>query len=255
MLGLSATEAVRKEVSEVIQSKRVRSVLKTLNKKNKREGWEDELKISRPDKQSFWAHIIIRPIEPAADLFVGFLIILTDVTPRVELESKLKQLTVTDDLTGLYNQRYFFEQLKREMERASRRSTCFSLCIFDLDKFKTYNDTYGHFVGDKILKSVGAIVSKTIRARIDTAFRYGGDEFILLLPDTRLEEAASLVERLRKAISKEFKGQISISAGIVEYTHNMEEKEFVESADKLMYLAKRKGGDRVVFEMEKFSHS
>ncbi|PYV93662.1 MAG: hypothetical protein DMG05_00865 [Acidobacteria bacterium] len=255
LLGLSATEAVRKEVSEVIQSKRVRSVLKTLNKKNKREGWEDELKISRPDKQSFWAHIIIRPIEPAADLFVGFLIILTDVTPRVELESKLKQLTVTDDLTGLYNQRYFFEQLKREMERASRRSTCFSLCIFDLDKFKTYNDTYGHFVGDKILKSVGAIVSKTIRARIDTAFRYGGDEFILLLPDTRLEEAASLVERLRKAISKEFKGQISISAGIVEYTHNMEEKEFVESADKLMYLAKRKGGDRVVFEMEKFSHS
>ena len=75
------------------------------------------------------------------------------------------------------------------------------------------------------------------------------------MPDTRLEEAASLVERLRKAISKEFKGQISISAGIVEYTHNMEEKEFVESADKLMYLAKRKGGDRVVFEMEKFSHS
>ena len=172
------------------------------------------------------------------------------------MESKLKQLTVTDDLTGLYNQRYLFEQLKREIERASRRVTCFSLCIFDLDKFKTYNDSHGHLMGDKILKSVGVIVSKTIRARIDTAFRYGGDEFILLLPDTRLEQAASLVERLRKTIREEFSGEISISAGIVEYAHGIEDKEFIESADKLMYLAKRKGGDRVVFEMErKFSRS
>ena len=209
------------------------------------------MKVLRPDKKSFWAHIIVWPIEPASDLLVGFLIILTDVTQRVELENKLKQLTVTDDLTGIYNQRHFLEQLRREMERANRRNQRFSLCLFDLDKFKVYNDTYGHVAGDQILRSVGILVSKAIRARVDSAFRYGGDEFVLLLPDTRLSEAAVLVERLRKAIRKEFDGEISISAGIVEYVQGMEQEEFIESADRLMYLAKRKGGDKVVVEMTK----
>jgi diguanylate cyclase (GGDEF)-like protein len=209
------------------------------------------LKVLRPDKKSFWAHIIVWPIEPASDLLVGFLIILTDVTQRVELENKLKQLTVTDDLTGIYNQRHFLEQLRREMERANRRNQRFSLCLFDLDKFKVYNDTYGHVAGDQILRSVGMLVSKAIRARIDSAFRYGGDEFVLLLPETRLSEATILVDRLRKAIRKKFENQISISAGIAEYVQGMGQEEFIESADRLMYLAKRKGGDKVIVEMTK----
>jgi diguanylate cyclase (GGDEF)-like protein/PAS domain S-box-containing protein len=256
LLGIPAAEATGRMISEVIQGKRTRTVFRGLSGKAKLERWEDELKVLRPDKKTFWAHIIVWPIEPASDLFVGFLIILTDVTQRVELENKLKQLTVTDDLTGIYNQRHFLEQLRREMERANRRNQRFSLCLFDLDKFKVYNDTYGHVAGDQILRSVGMLVSKAIRARIDSAFRYGGDEFVLLLPDTRLSEAAVLVERLRKAIRKEFDGEISISAGIAEYVQGMEQEEFIECADRLMYLAKRKGGDKVVVEMtRKLSHS
>jgi diguanylate cyclase (GGDEF)-like protein/PAS domain S-box-containing protein len=251
LLSISAQDAAGRPINEVIQSKRTRSVLKALAEKVKLERWEGELKVSRPDKKSFWAHIVVHPIETASDPFLGSLIILTDVTQRVELESKLKQLTVTDDLTGIYNQRYFLEQLRREMERANRRNQCFSLCIFDLDKFKIYNDTQGHVAGDQILKAVGILISKAIRARIDSAFRYGGDEFVLLLPDTRLNEAGVLVERLRKAIRKEFDGRISISAGIAEYVQGMGHEEFVETADKLMYFAKRKGGDRVVVEMAK----
>jgi|GEM_PF-877224 len=250
LLGISAMDAAGRPISDVLQSKRTR-VFKALRAKTKLERWEGELKVSRPDKKSFWAHIVIHPIEPASDLFVGFLIILTDVTHRVELESKLKQLTVTDDLTGIYNQRHFLEQLSREMERANRRNQRFSLCIFDLDKFKVYNDTHGHRGGDEILRAVGILVSKAIRVRIDSAFRYGGDEFVLLLPDTRLSEANVLVERLRKAIRKRFNGQISISAGIAEYLQGMGYEEFIEAADKLMYLAKRTGGDRVVVEMAK----
>jgi len=249
LLGIPATEATGRMISEVIQSRRTRTVFRGLSGKAKLDRWEDELKVLRPDKKSFWAHIVVWPIEPASDLFVGFLIILTDVTQRVELENKLKQLTVTDDLTGIYNQRHFLEQLRREMERANRRSQPFSLCLFDLDKFKVYNDTYGHLAGDQILKSVGMLVSKAIRVRIDSAFRYGGDEFVLLLPDTRLSEAAVLVERLRKAIRKEFDGEISISAGIAEYVQGMGQEEFIESADKLMYQAKRKGGDKVAVEL------
>jgi len=247
LLGMSAEEAIGQKITEVIQSRRTRSIFNSLGKNLNRDCVEEEVRIAGAGGRAFWARIVIRPIEPAVDLFVGFLIILTDVTQRIELEKKLKQLTVTDDLTGLFNQRYFFEQLRREMERASRKGTRFSLCIFDLDKFKKYNDTRGHLAGDNLLKAVGRLVSKEIRTKIDTAFRYGGDEFVLILPDTSLVQAGSLVDRLRAAIHQEFKGAVGISAGVSEYADGLGEKEFIESADQRMYEAKRQGGNRVIF--------
>ena len=164
---------------------------------------------------------------------------------QVELERQLKRLTVTDDLTGLYNQRDLFEQLPREMERANRAGSACSLCLFDLDRFKDYNDTHGHLAGDRLLRSVGAVVSRTIRAKIDRAFRYGGDEFVLLLPNTNRAEAQVLVDRLRRAISQALAGPVTFSAGIAEYSPGMESKDFIEAADRLMYRAKRKGGNRM----------
>ena len=164
---------------------------------------------------------------------------------QVELERQLKRLTVTDDLTGLYNQRDLFEQLPREMERANRAGSACSLCLFDLDRFKDYNDTHGHLGGDRLLRSVGAVVSRTIRAKIDRAFRYGGDEFVLLLPNTNRAEAQVLVDRLRRAISQALAGPVTFSAGIAEYSPGMESKDFIEAADRLMYRAKRKGGNRL----------
>jgi two-component system, cell cycle response regulator len=234
-------------------SRRTRSIFASLGKNLSRDCWEEEVRVSSPRKPPFWARIVIRPIEPAVDLFVGFLIILTNVTERVQLERKLKQLTVTDDLTRLFNQRHFFEQLRREMERANRRRTQFSLCIFDLDRFKKYNDSQGHLAGDHLLKAIGKLVAKEIRTRIDTAFRYGGDEFVLILPDTGLVQAASLINRLRTAIHQEFGGLVGISAGIAEYVGGLSEKEFIEFADQLMYEAKRQGGDRVVYRLAKSS--
>jgi diguanylate cyclase (GGDEF)-like protein len=164
---------------------------------------------------------------------------------QVELERQLKRLTVTDDLTGLYNQRDLFEQLPREMERANRAGSACSLCLFDLDRFKDYNDSHGHLAGDRLLRSVGAVVSRTIRAKIDRAFRYGGDEFVLLLPNTNRAEAQVLVDRLRRAISQALAGPVTFSAGIAEYSPGMESKDFIEAADRLMYRAKRKGGGRM----------
>ncbi|HEU0005976.1 MAG TPA: diguanylate cyclase [Terriglobia bacterium] len=247
LLGLSAEEAVGRPIHEVIVSRRMRAIFNNLGKS--RDCVEEEVRISSLKKRSFWARIVIRPIEPAVDLYVGFLIILTNVTQRVRLERKLKQLTVTDDLTGLYNQRHFFQQLRREMERASRRGTRFSMCMFDLDKFKRYNDTQGHLAGDHLLKAIGKRVAKEIRAKIDTAFRYGGDEFVLILPDTSLSQAASLVDRLRTSVQREFEGAIGISAGIVEYAEGQSEKEFIEAADQLLYEAKRQGGNRAVYRL------
>ena len=183
----------------------------------------------------------MRPLEP----FSGFLLIIADVSRQVELERQLKRLTVTDDLTGLYNQRDLFEQLPREMERANRAGSACSLCLFDLDRFKDYNDTHGHLAGDRLLRSVGAVVSRTIRAKIDRAFRYGGDEFVLLLPNTNRAGAQVLVDRLRRAISQALAGAVTFSAGIAEYSPGMESREFIEAADRLMYRAKRKGGNRL----------
>jgi diguanylate cyclase (GGDEF)-like protein/PAS domain S-box-containing protein len=253
LLGLKAEEAIGQHVGEIIVSRRTRAIFGSLGKNLTRDCWEEEVRVSTPRKRPFWARIVIRPIEPAVDLFVGFLIILTNVTQRVQLERKLKQLTVTDDLTGLFNQRHFFEQLRREMERVKRRHTRFSLCIFDLDKFKRYNDSQGHLAGDHLLKAVGKLVAKEIRKRIDTAFRYGGDEFVLILPDTSLQQAASLVNRLRAAIHHELENVVGISAGIAEYVEGLGEKEFIEAADQLMYEAKRQGGDRVVYRLARSS--
>ncbi|MBM3804369.1 MAG: sensor domain-containing diguanylate cyclase [Acidimicrobiia bacterium] len=253
LLGLTASEAIGRFVHEVIVSRRTRAIFNMLGKNLRRDCIEEEVRISSSKNRSFWARIVIRPIEPAVDLNVGFLILLTDVTQRVRLERKLKQLTLTDDLTGLYNQRHFFQQLRREMERSSRRGTRFSLCIFDLDRFKHYNDTHGHLAGDRLLKAIGKRVSSEIRARVDAAFRYGGDEFVLILPDTELAQAASLVDRLRAAVRREFEGTIGISAGIAEYREGMSEKEFIESADQLLYEAKRQGGNRVIYRLARIN--
>ena len=249
LLGLSAEDAVGRPIHEIIVSRRTRAIFSNLGKSLRRDCVEEEVRISSSKKRAFWARIVIRPIEPAVDLHVGFLIILTDVTQRVRLERKLKQLTVTDDLTGLFNQRHFFQQLRREMERASRRGTGFSLCIFDLDKFKRYNDTQGHLAGDHLLKAIGKRVAKEIRTKVDTAFRYGGDEFVLILPDTSLPQAASLVDRLRASVQREFDGAIGISAGIAEYSEGQSDKEFIEAADQLLYEAKRQGGNRAVYRL------
>jgi diguanylate cyclase (GGDEF)-like protein/PAS domain S-box-containing protein len=246
LLGVPLAEAVSEDIGKLIQGKSARKILKTLKSRTNRESWEGELQVLRPDKKEFWAHMVIRPIEPDVDQFVGFLIVLTDITRRIELENELRQLTVTDDLTGLLNQRSFSRQIKREIQRTDRKRSPFSLCIFDLDKFKTYNDKHGHLAGDEILSRVGALISGTIRAGVDLAFRYGGDEFVILLPDTGLNEALHSIERLRKAVAQEFNDQISISAGLAEFTPGIDEKEFIESVDKLMYLAKRRGGGRVM---------
>lgn len=241
IFGLAAAQAVGRDITEIVGNTALREVFCRISKEPDPEGWEGQIRIERPDRKSFWGNLRLRPIDPC----LGFLVMINDVTRRVELENRLKQLTVTDDLTGLYNQRDLFEQLRREMERANRSRSACSLCVFDLDHFKDYNDTHGHVAGDRLLRALGGIVSRTIRAKIDRAFRYGGDEFVLLLPDTDLTQATILVDRLRRVISEEFAGTISISAGIAEYSPGMGDKDFIESADQLMYLAKRSGGDRV----------
>lgn len=248
ILGLSASNASGRQIQHLVPNDEICAIFENMTKHGIPDFWESEIPLNLPHQKVTWVNANIRSIEPAAGLSVGFLMVMIDITTRVELNQKLTQLTVTDDLTGLYNQRFFFEQVNREIERAERRNAPLSLGIFDIDKFKQLNDTEGHLAGDEILTTLGSIVANTIRTKIDSAFRYGGDEFVLLLPETNLSQAATLLERLRAAVLQRLEGRVTISSGIAVYQPGSSGRDLIEAADKLLYLAKRKGGNQVVFE-------
>ncbi len=150
----------------------------------------------------------------------------------------------TDGLTGLFNHRYFHERLDEEISRSSRFGTALSLIMMDLDLFKPYNDIYGHVAGDEVLKQIGQSIRHSVRG-IDIACRYGGEEFTIILPETRLDDAYIVAERIRKTIELEmFTKQIPLTAslGLASWpADGVTKEELIACADGAMYLAKAMG--------------
>lgn len=173
-----------------------------------------------------------------------FLEVFKDITKRKDLEEKLYIESITDSLTGLFNQRYFYSLLKKEMIRSKRSKRSLSLILFDLDGFKAYNDEYGHQGGDKVLKTIGKVVKKEIRTEVDIPFRYGGDEFTIILPEATLNQAINIAERIRESFA-DYK-LTTLSTGVVELQEDMDIKAFIKMADLRMYEAKKSGGNCVV---------
>lgn len=167
------------------------------------------------------------------------------IREKRRLEEEVRRLSVTDDLTGLYNHRRFFNTLEAEITRAKRLKHKLALLMFDLDNFKEYNDVYGHLEGDKVLTKIGEIVVHCIRSNVDTGYRYGGDEFAIILIDVDLNKALDIAERLRAMIEKAELGTITVSIGLAERTREMDSETFVKAADDALYLAKSSGGNRV----------
>ncbi len=171
---------------------------------------------------------------------------------RIQMLEKLKRLSITDGLTKLYNSRYFYNQLKIEIDRTERYQRPLSLLLLDIDKFKEYNDSYGHLEGDQVLIRLGQVIKSCLR-KMDTAYRYGGEEFTVILPETGGDEAATVAERIRAAVETELftprkNGEtvnISISIGVTEYNLQEEIAVFVQRADKAMYQSKQAGRNRV----------
>ncbi len=165
-----------------------------------------------------------------------------------QLYAKTEQQARTDELTGLYNRRYFEECLNREIGRHSRYGGILSLVILDLDSFKTYNDIRGHLAGDKILSRIGQLIKRTIR-NIDLAFRYGGDEFALILPQTGIEQAYVVAERVRRQISNKMWAKqllFTASFGLATWPGDgTTADELCNAADQALYYAKRTGGNRI----------
>jgi diguanylate cyclase (GGDEF)-like protein/PAS domain S-box-containing protein len=168
-----------------------------------------------------------------------------------ESERRYKELSITDDLTGLYNARHFYAQIKSEADRSSRYLRPLSLLMMDVDDFKNYNDSYGHLEGDKVLALLGAMIRKNTR-RTDSAYRYGGEEFAVILPETQARYASVIAERLRVKLKNQVfspvqgeEVQITVSIGISEYTPGEEILQFIKRADRGMYLAKEQGKDQI----------
>jgi len=165
---------------------------------------------------------------------------------KENLEEEVRRLSITDDLTGLYNHRHFFKTLEAELARLRRQKTSLSLMMFDLDNFKSYNDLYGHLEGDKVLKKIGEIVSHSIRYNVDSGYRYGGDEFAVLLIGASVDQAIAIAERIRSFIEQaEFLKKTTVSIGLSEYRDPLDLEGFVKSADDAMYIAKHSGGNRL----------
>lgn len=165
----------------------------------------------------------------------------------------LKRLSNTDHLTQLYNRRYMMEVLEREFQRSQRKASPISMVLMDIDHFKRVNDQYGHQNGDIVLSAI-ARLAKEDRRSYDIAVRYGGEEFVLVLPETSHEEAVMVAERLREKVQMQtFSGEltnlrVTISMGVATYpTSNLTTiEDLIREADAALYRAKQGGRNRVV---------
>lgn len=162
----------------------------------------------------------------------------------IEALNQVEVLAATDPLTGLYNRRYFDEHLEREIVRAARYNRPLALLTFDLDHFKWVNDHYGHQVGDRVLQEFGEILKEATRS-MDVTARIGGEEFSLLLPETNIEEALEIAERIRGTQEKE-NPYTTVSAGLaVVPLHAIDAQGLVSAADSALYRAKNGGRNQV----------
>ncbi len=170
---------------------------------------------------------------------------------QLKMIRTLKRLAITDGLTGLYNSRHFYEQLKKEIDRTKRYRHALSLLLLDIDHFKNYNDSYGHLEGDRVLVILCETIIKSLR-KMDTAYRYGGEEFTVILPETSRKEAFVVAERIRESLKninfEPVSGvscKITISIGITEYILEEDSSVLVKRADEAMYRSKENGRNTI----------
>ncbi|MBW1682868.1 MAG: diguanylate cyclase [Deltaproteobacteria bacterium] len=153
-----------------------------------------------------------------------------------DIRRELARLSITDSLTGLYNQRHFYSRLKEEITRATRQHHGLALILLDLDDFKIYNDTHGHLAGDELLQKLGTIINASIREGVDSGYRYGGDEFAVILIDADLQVAAEIARRIEGTFHKE--SGMSASTGFATFQKGMSAEDLVAEADRNLYSRK-----------------
>lgn len=206
------------------------------------------------DSAEYWFRAVARPIRDPFDKVVWHGM-LTHIDDQKELEYTLSYLSVTDDLTGLFNRRYLTQALNDYLEQYRRYRTSFSLISFDIDHFKRINDAHGHLVGDRVLNKIGELMGCRLRAT-DILGRMGGEEFLVVLPNTVEERASQVAEDIRQAVNKiEFRSEdntsffVAVSGGVLEIAEGVSSVEdLLKRVDQLLYEAKERGRNMVLDE-------
>lgn len=222
-----------------------------------------ECQICREYEDGTKAHfnIVTTPFRGLADELIGVVEHISDITKRVEAEEALKEserrykeLSIVDELTGLFNKRHFNKTLELEIDRAKRYGHPLSLLIMDIDNFKHFNDTYGHAEGDKVLSKMGKIIAAGLRTN-DMPSRYGGEEFTVILPATSGEDSVTVAERIRTTFAAEDfyptpeeKVNKTISIGITQYADDEDKESLIKRADANLYQAKNEGKNKYVLK-------
>ncbi|HEX2966315.1 MAG TPA: GGDEF domain-containing protein [Syntrophorhabdaceae bacterium] len=175
------------------------------------------------------------------------------ILEKISLFNEVKKLSIHDGLTGVFNHVYSLDVVDLETARAKRYGVAFSIILVDVDDFKDVNDTYGHLAGDFILRGMARVLEQTLR-EIDVIGRYGGEEFIIILPQTDSEAAVNAAERLRFAVEAErflYDGRlirITISVGVATYQDGRDTQLLIKKADDALYRAKKEGKNRICYE-------
>lgn len=220
-----------------------------------------EVERSQADGTPIHFSVHATPFRGPTGELLGIVEHITDITDRVkaeqalrESEQRYKELSIVDELTGLFNKRHFWHHMELETERARRYSLPLSLLLLDIDNFKQHNDTYGHADGDRVLARLGKVVAEAIRIN-DLGCRYGGEEFTVILPNTSGKDALVVAERIRARFGEEVFQPTpdhvvhkTVSVGVAEYRAGEKKEDLLERADQNMYSAKQGGKNRVVFQ-------
>ncbi len=245
MLGYFREELVGQPISEFFAGggEEMRYVKRVLKEDKPLQNYETELR--RRNAEMVPVSMSLSLVRGADGRIVSMLAICKDITEQKRLELELKEMSIKDSLTGLYNQRYFYDRLEAEIERARRQGHPLSLLLFDIDQFKSYNDSHGHLEGDYVLQEIGRLVIECTREHVDIGFRYGGDEFTVILPEASEPHALLIAERIRTGFEAKRFDLLTVSIGLMSYKGEYSLKKFIQFTDSMMYDAKRSGGNRV----------
>lgn len=214
--------------------------------------WKGEVKNKAKDGTLFWSNVTIVPDFNDTGKKIGY----TAIRHNITSQKKLEDIVIQDELTQLFNRRYFNEVFESETNRAKRTSGGFLFMMLDIDHFKKYNDTYGHQEGDTVLVKIGQVLNKFTKRSGDYAFRLGGEEFGVISQNRSKDEALMLAESIRKDVESlmiehkfnDNKGIVTISIGLFFRTLNIKEttKEIYKECDDMLYKAKESGRNKVV---------
>jgi len=275
--GYDFKEIVGGQIGSLKTNSIPRQVYQDLKTSKTGKEWRGEFENRRRDGFQYYESAIVSIITDLNGGASHYLTVEEDITERVrdkrlledanqqlradmakigQLQAELREQAIHDPLTGLFNRRYLTETLVRELSRAERENSSLSMIMSDIDNFKNINDTYGHLVGDKFLVEIANLMNNNLRGS-DIICRYGGEEFLAVLPCTTLETAAQRAEEIRTKCAEiiiQHEGvelKLTISSGVATYPdHGREAKEIIIKADKALYQAKHNGRNQVMIWSE-----